>query len=165
GSAAVTLATSEPRLVAGSSCRSQASRSGSRLTSSAAASTGPSARNRRRAGGALGNVSGTSKRTPETLSLRPDGRSATPRLIFTFTFRPFTSSAKSASRITGKLSTGRNATELPTSSIDRPSSGTGGPEALSVGNGAFAAMTKRSTVPLWTWSIVQVRTFEATKNG
>ena len=67
--------------------------------------------------------------------------------------------------MTGRVSIGRNATPVETSSTDSPSSGTGGPEAFSVGKGALTAMMKRSTVPLWMWSMTQARTLEATNTG
>ena len=67
--------------------------------------------------------------------------------------------------MTGRVSTGLIRTPLETSSIDNPSSGTGGPESFSVGKGAFTAIVNRSAVPPRMWSTAQVRTFEAMNAG
>ena len=52
----------------------------------------------------------------------------------TFAVRPVMRTFKSASRIGGNPATGRSVAELPTISIDRPSSGIGGPLTCMRGN-------------------------------
>src|ERR1700676_5789348 len=81
---------------------------------SAIAGTGPSIRNLTRAGDGFGAISGTSKTTSEMLSLRPAGVSTADCPIVTVAVRPVTWAFKSASLITGNVSTGRNVTLLAT---------------------------------------------------
>ncbi len=154
-----------PRLLAGSSGEPEKSRSRSSAKSSAAAWTGPSRRKRALAGGALGNVSGTSKVPLLMVNLWPGDSSTPPWPSVTTALRPLTRSVMSASRIGGNPSTGRTSTPLPTISIDSPSSGIGGPLVRNVDSGALVAMASRSTVPPVTWSSTQVRTLGVMQNS
>ena len=117
------------------------------------------------AGGAFGKVSGTSNTPLVIESLRPGEISTLPRPTLTVAVRPETRTLKSASRIDGRPSTGRISAPWPTISTDSPSSGIGGPLALSVDIGALVAIISRSTVPPTTCSSTQARTLGAPKNG
>ena len=134
-------------------------------SSSAAAGAGPSSLKCTRACGGCTSVSGTSNAPEDRTSLRPDGRSAVALLTDTTASRPTIRTLRSASRSAGRLSTGRSTQPVASASIDNPSSGTGGPPALSVSKGAFTAITMRSTVPLRRCSLNQPRTCGLTKIG
>src|ERR1700733_1480295 len=60
---------------------------------------------------------------------------------------------------------GRDVQLVASASTRSPSSGSGGPLAFKVLNGAFTAMTRRSSVPAERWSLNQSRTFGETKTG
>ena len=154
-----------PRIAAGSNGASDTSRSRSMRISSAAACTGPSILKCTRAGGACGEVSGTSNTPLVKVSLRPDGISAVALPIETMASRPTICTFISASRSAGRPLTGRTTQPMAEASIERPSSGTGGPLSLRFSIGEFTAITMRSTVPLRRCSLNQSRTFGVMKTG
>ena len=122
-----------PRVVAGSNgAPAAASRSRSMVKSSAAAGTGPSSLKRTLAGGSCGAVSGTSNVPADMTSFLPDGTSAIALFSVITALRPTMCTLRSASCSAGRPCTGCTTQLVACASIDRPSSGTGGPEALSV---------------------------------
>ena len=133
------------------------SRNRSIASNSAAASAVPSARKRVRAGEGFGWVSGTSNTPFVKVSLRPDARSTIALPTRTVAVRPWTRVTRSASRNAGSPSTTRKVFPLVTRSIDKPSSGSGGPPGSSVESGALVAISTRSTVPPLMRSTTQER--------
>src|SRR3954453_8068037 len=121
------FATNVPLLVLGSMTVDDRSLRRSLESISAAAGTGPSARNLVRDGDGLGAMSGTSKTKSEIVTLRPAGVSAIPCPVVTVAVRPVTRAFKSASRTAGMPLTGRTVTPDATMLTARPSSGIGGP--------------------------------------
>ena len=154
-----------PRLCDGSSGAPEASRNRSMASSSAAAGTGPSTRTCARAGGDLPCVSGTSNSPLVSVSCRPDGSVTPPRPSATVACRPRTRMTMSESRIGGRPSIRFTEVRFATTSIERPSSGTGGPPSLSADIGAFVAISRRSTFPPDIFSKTQARTFGLTNCG
>ena len=93
----LTWADTVPRVSAGSNGAPENSFSRSSATSSATAGTGASSRNRTRAGGSFGCVSGTSNTPLARLSRRPGETSTTPLPTDTVAVRPVIRAVRSAS--------------------------------------------------------------------
>src|SRR6478752_4976132 len=160
-----TCAVTVPRVDAGSSVMPTVSRKPSLESSAAVAGMVPSMRNATRAETGFGWVSGTSNTPLATFSLRPVATSAVPRPILTTALRPTMRTVRSASRIAGKVGIGRTVVPLVSMSIERPSSGVGGPSCLKTSRGALPAMTARSTIPPEMCSSAHARTSAAANIG
>lgn len=99
------------------------------------------------------------------LSLRPGDTSMVPRPSVIVAVPPVTRILTSASRMAGKPSTGRTEMPLVSTSTCSASSDMGGPRELSIGVGAFMAITMRSIRPPDSRYSLHSRTRGATNTG
>jgi hypothetical protein len=99
------------------------------------------------------------------LSLRPGVTSTVARPRLTLAKLPVMCAVRSASRIAGKVSSGRRVVPLVSISTDNPSSSIGGPLALKFTSGALPATTTRSTIPPEMWLTTHSRKWTAVNTG